>query len=230
MSAASGRLLGRPTMQKVTLVGAVSLALATADQLSDADVLRASTAKPGLAYVAPDVHSMGRVLNNHLRRISGSFTDCDGFDAATLLERRRHLFEHVDPALVAIYPARDRRTPRHTNESVSIASAAPPFDPELRVMQRDGLCHEVVLMLVHHLSTAKRTRLLAADGASYPLLPTRHHAWPSAASTDTEARRVASECTRGCARTAVRLRTNRCCACARTAVRLRTNRCCACVV
>mmetsp|Transcript_1977 Transcript_1977/g.6525 ORF Transcript_1977/g.6525 Transcript_1977/m.6525 type:complete len:490 (-) Transcript_1977:181-1650(-) len=140
--------------------------------LSDADVRRAQRRRPGSQFVASTVHGMGHVLNRHLRRMSERFEECDAFDAETLWSLRRRLAELADPELIAIYPHGDGRSPRRVNGT----AAQRPADATLHAVQRDGLCHEVVLALVHHLAEETRASLLASGGGSaLPLLPTRHH-------------------------------------------------------
>ncbi len=138
-----------------------------------ADEKRARTATPGRDYVAPDVHSMGHVLNGHLRRLGPSFSDCSDFDEASLRSRQRRLAELVDAELVAIYPAHDKRRLRHAADIEPRASLEENL--HLQMVKRDGLCHEVVLALVHHLNATARERVLL-EGERYPLLPTTHHA------------------------------------------------------
>ena len=144
--------------------------------LSAADVKRARTATPGPDYVAPNVHSMGHVLNGHLRRMSLSFSDCSDFDEATLRARQHRLAELVDPELVAIYPAYDKRRPRRLAEATDPEShLSRESNDHLQTVRRDGLCHEVVLAFVHHLNETARARILLED-ERFPLLPTTHHA------------------------------------------------------
>ena len=137
-----------------------------------ADMRRARTAKPSADYLAPTVHDMGHVLNRHLRRLSSTaLAPCDDFDLPTLRTRRLRLSALTDPELVAIYPFHDGRRPR----DAPAATTDVPSDSALATVQRDGLCHEVVLMLVHHL-TASARELVLGEGEAYPLLPTRLHA------------------------------------------------------
>ena len=141
----------------------VALLLPVFGLLSPADVQRATTIRPGEAFVAPTLHAMGAVLNVHLRRQHpNAFAECDDFDVATLRAQQRQLFEHIEPELIALYPPGDKRTPRTANASAlrhEHAVAPSPSDPQLQMVQRDGLCHELVLTLVHHIPSATRARL-----------------------------------------------------------------------
>mmetsp|Transcript_26939 Transcript_26939/g.79316 ORF Transcript_26939/g.79316 Transcript_26939/m.79316 type:complete len:159 (+) Transcript_26939:1379-1855(+) len=117
------------------LGSALLLLHGTAAALSPADVLRA-TRMPGLGYVAPTVHSMGGLLNRHLRRLSpAAFEECAAFDVATLQSRRRRLFGLADPELIAIYPPHDRRSPRIANASELERATVPTQQASRRLRQ-----------------------------------------------------------------------------------------------
>merc|ERR1712151_943432 len=71
----------------------------------------------------------------------------------------------------------DRRSLRFNTsaeleEAHTAQQAAAQTLPELLPMIRDGLCHETVMMFVHHLSAATR-QALASEGIVLPLLPER---------------------------------------------------------
>jgi hypothetical protein len=117
---------------------------------------------------------------------------CESFNITDLLGIQRTLFHARNPALQRIYKeAQDNRKLRYSSlpeldGAQREQRAAAGSSPHLVSMMRDGLCHELVMMYVHHLSVGARSEISAQD-FMLPLLPERDlHPAPHAAAEQTD--------------------------------------------
>lgn len=103
-------------------------------------------------------------LNKVLTRdLELSSERCEAFTVEQLHEIQKELFAARSPALQEVYLGHDNRALQYASlahlvgkhkEQVEAAATSP-----VGTMIRDGLCHELVMMYVHHLTESARTAL-----------------------------------------------------------------------
>merc|ERR1719433_1147472 len=114
-------------------------------------------------------------LNRMLRADRGLKTKpCDAFSLEELQELQGELFAARSPTLQDMYSGDRRSLPYATNAALagshSEQSAWLKARPDLLAMLRDGLCHELVMMYMHHLSDSAREEV-KSGAVVLPLLP-----------------------------------------------------------
>eukprot|EP00316_Scyphosphaera_apsteinii_P008544 CAMPEP_0119317810 /NCGR_PEP_ID=MMETSP1333-20130426/44434_1 /TAXON_ID=418940 /ORGANISM="Scyphosphaera apsteinii, Strain RCC1455" /LENGTH=450 /DNA_ID=CAMNT_0007323863 /DNA_START=76 /DNA_END=1428 /DNA_ORIENTATION=+ len=129
---------------------------------------------PGPAYRAHTFSQMSSVLNAHLSRLGGEFRPCSDFDISTLYSLQRTLARLADPTLLSTYPVNDGRSPARMPSNDIASNTVLDLNSDENTIFRDGLCHSVVLALVHHLSTQAREIVISSQTA-LPLLPLTRH-------------------------------------------------------
>jgi hypothetical protein len=143
---------------------------------AQADLTRAQQKRPGDEASGPSFGEAMAKLNKLLRKETGLVTEpCSNFSLEELHEVQRELFAARSPTLQALYEG-DRRSLRYANhsemsESHAAARSWVREQPGLLNKLRDGLCHELVMMYVHHLSASARSLLKKAGNFVLPLLP-----------------------------------------------------------
>lgn len=144
------------------------------------DLARARQPKPSRAFQGDDFTETMQKLNVLLEREEGLETrKCSDFSTETLHEMQRLLFNARTPELDAVYQdAADTRLMAH----VDMPSLAAEQDrhkvlsPELGEKAADGICHEMVMWFIHHLSASAREEI--KQHLVLPLLPEKQHQAP----------------------------------------------------
>eukprot|EP00929_Paragymnodinium_shiwhaense_P116612 TRINITY_DN8629_c0_g1_i2.p1 TRINITY_DN8629_c0_g1~~TRINITY_DN8629_c0_g1_i2.p1 ORF type:complete len:523 (+),score=132.81 TRINITY_DN8629_c0_g1_i2:81-1649(+) len=151
------------------------------------DLVRAKTKKPGKSFTGKHFQESMQKLNAHLQRIPGLRTmACSDMTQSVLHETQRVLFDARSPHLDSVYQvASDTRRMAHGSLEALLAeqeqfqrvtaAAKAQGKPEVVAKLRDGLCHELVMWYVHHLSADAREEIQSHD-LLLPLLPEVHHA------------------------------------------------------
>lgn len=149
------------------------VALGVLAAASPSDERRARTRTPGPLFRGHDFGSVSATLNGHLLRLSPSFEACESFSLEELRRLALVVIDARDEALVEVYETGDGRVPRFRDAAEVAAhhAALAPVGDADRAALRDGLCHEVVMWLVHHVAEDRRGELLAAPSLRFPLLP-----------------------------------------------------------
>lgn len=145
---------------------------------SGEDLTRAVSRKPREAYTGKGAANIRRVLNGHLMRgplNTPRIAACEDFSLAELEEVAQTLLCHRDDKLLAHYTD-DARSPRHAaHDSLKLEFEAArqlvSEHPKASDVLRHGLCHELVMQWVHHLSTHGRSKLRENSSFVLPLLP-----------------------------------------------------------
>jgi len=144
------------------------------------DLARARQPKPSRAFQGNDFTETMQKLNILLKREEGLETQtCGDFSAETLLEMQRLLFNARTPELDAVYQdAADTRVMAHADmPSLKVEQARHrALNPEFRVKAADGICHEMVMWFIHHLSASAREEI--KQHLVLPLLPEEQHQAP----------------------------------------------------
>merc|ERR550514_2299043 len=157
------------------------------------DVTRARQKIPRSGFRGSSLKGAMASLNEKLLEQEGLATAaCESFNLTDLLGIQRTIFHARNPALQRIYSeAKDNRELRYASlpeldRAQSEQHAAAGSSPHLVSMMRGGLCHELVMMYVHHLSESARSEISAQD-FMLPLLPERNlHPAPNAAAEPTD--------------------------------------------
>jgi hypothetical protein len=157
------------------------------------DVIRARQKTPRSAFRGSTFQGAMSSLNEKLLEQPGLVTAaCESFNVTDLLGIQRTIFHARNPALQRIYAeAKDNRELRYSSlpelDSVQREQhTAAGSSHHLVSMMRDGLCHELVMMYVHHLSENARSEISAQD-FTLPLLPERNlHPAPHTSAEETD--------------------------------------------
>lgn len=144
------------------------------------DLSRARQPKPSLAFQGNDFTDTMKKLNAVLEREEGLETlKCSDFSTKTLHEMQRLLFNARTPELDAVYQdATDTRLMAHADMHSLTAEQAKHQEliPELSTKETDGICHEMVMWFIHHLSASAREEI--KKHLVLPLLPEEQHQAP----------------------------------------------------
>jgi hypothetical protein len=144
------------------------------------DLTRARQPKPSRAFQGNDFTETMQKLNALLEREEGLQTQkCSDFSTETLHEMQRLLFNARTPELDAVYQdVADTRLMAHTDLPSLAAEQTKhqALTPELRAKATDGICHEMVMWFVHHLSASAREEI--KQHLVLPLLPEEQHQAP----------------------------------------------------
>merc|ERR1719316_2595735 len=161
-------------MLRVLLIAAV-LRCSTA-QVSQDDLKRAKTKKPGNDYRGPDQTTMSKTLNGHLKRSEKSTLPCEHWSTTELQNFMATIGEHRSEELQTIYRATsDRRDVKvdaledHKAQWTKL-NRITSNHPHLYAPLQDAHCREAVMWWVHHLSEEKKG-FLRATNITVPLLP-----------------------------------------------------------
>jgi len=157
----------------------------SATSLNAADHSRAINKVPRHDYKGVDFSDMSQVLNT---KLNGSYhvRACEKWDVEELQDLQRLLHKMRNSKFDSIYQQTqdNRRMRSETIEGISEKwtelneLAANDKNPMMRVMRRDGHCHEAVMWFVHHLTEDVKLRLLESQ-VEIPLLSqTRHICTP----------------------------------------------------
>jgi hypothetical protein len=147
------------------------------------DLFRARRPKPGRAFTGSAFNDAMEKLNSYLRGLRGLSTkECRDFSQPSLHDMQRLLFDARANELNHIYrDANDTRLLAHSSleelmtEQKRIKSMTVER-PELARKLQDGICHELVMWYIHHLSADAREAV--KDRLVLPLLPEIEHAPP----------------------------------------------------
>lgn len=144
---------------------------------SSNDLRRARQPKPGRGFTGDSFGSSMEKLNDILKREEGLNTrECHEFSLPALQDVQRLLFDARTPELEQIYKdADDTRSMAHDNTESLLQEQKMHLelaDAE-SLKARDGVCHELVMWYVHHLSNDAREEIKAQ--LVLPLLPTQRH-------------------------------------------------------
>jgi len=139
------------------------------------DLARARQKLPRARAAGSSLQEASVKLNHFLTQERGLTTRvCSSFKLEELHGVHRELFSARSPILQSMY-AGDRRSLRYASEA-ELAEAHrldakwSEDQPHLFEMVRDGLCHELVMLYMHHLSASARVAI--KEGAFVlPLLP-----------------------------------------------------------
>jgi len=139
------------------------------------DLARARQKLPRAKAAGSSLQEAAVKLNRFLTQERGLTTRaCSSFKLEELHGVHRELFSARSPILQSIYVG-DRRSLRYASEA-ELAEAHKLYvtwsedQPHLLEIVRDGLCHELVMMYMHHLSASARAAV--KEGAFVlPLLP-----------------------------------------------------------
>jgi len=144
------------------------------------DLARARQPKPSRAFQGNDFTETMQKLNAVLEREEGLETQkCSDFSTESLHEMQRLLFNARTPELDAVYQgAADTRLMAHNDMPSLTAEQAKhqALIPELHKKAADGICHEMVMWFIHHLSASAREEI--KQHLVLPLLPKEQHQAP----------------------------------------------------
>jgi len=116
-------------------------------------------------------------LNDVLKSEEGLNTrECHDFSVESLQEIQKVLFAARTPELESVYSeAKDTRSMAHSSEAALVEEQKMHLELEGAELNkaRDGVCHELVMWYVHHLS--EDARQLVKSQVVLPLLPTARH-------------------------------------------------------
>lgn len=154
------------------------------------DMQRALQQVPRPAFKGAGFWNMSSILNNWLRLRVAAWKECDGFTAQELQELQAVMYEARDPQLNKVYSqatdpmgrggadrrqlGEDLKQIQREWELLNAAVQGHPDREVLQRMQRDGHCHEAVMIFVHHLSEDVKA-VLAESGVEIPLLSFQPH-------------------------------------------------------
>ncbi|CAE8598338.1 unnamed protein product [Polarella glacialis] len=157
------------------------------------DLTRAKRRVPGAAFRGDDFAQSMQKLNGLLRKESGLTTaPCSNLTLEQLHETQQALFAARAPALDGVYVgASDTRRMAHGSLEELVAEqqaqlALHAERPELAAKSRDGICHEVVMWFIHHLTAPAKEEV--KSHLMLPLLPEVKH--DDVAGADSETGRV----------------------------------------
>ena len=163
------------------------------------DIKRAEEKVPRGHYKGVDFTEMSDILNGWLNS-STTTKPCLDWDVKELQQLQGLLYLARESQFDDIYKRTEdnRRLRPHvladltTNWAGLNKLAETHSDPRLKVVRRDGHCHEAVMWFVHHLS-ADMKELLSAAKVPIPLLsPARHGLCYSDSQEDQETERICS--------------------------------------
>jgi len=145
------------------------------------DLKRAKTKKPRDIFQGKHFQESMQKLNAHLQRVPGLRTEaCSDMKRSVLHETQRMLFDARSHHLDSVYQvASDTRRMAHDSldsllaEQAKFEAVTSHVSPDVQEKLRDGLCHELVMWYVHHLSADAREEI--KDHIVLPLLPETHH-------------------------------------------------------
>jgi len=141
------------------------------------DLRRAAQRKPGRSFQGSTFQDTMRKLNVALARESNMKTKrCDNFTMQELHDIEQLLFDARTPQLNRIYKeAGDTRIMAHASLAELQVEQAwrSKLSSELAKKAQDGLCHELVMWFVHHLSAPAREEV--KKQVVLPLLPDVQH-------------------------------------------------------
>lgn len=166
-----------------------SAAMASAAELSPADLARAHMPKP-----LPSSHVVGgnageifKAMNEHLKRQPYHTQACEAYSHDELNELARLLWGFRSEGLASVYDKASDNRKFHFEAEDGLAykeklwaqenmmAAAQPAKhgegSDHHAMVRDGKCAELVMWWIHHLPAEARTKLSALPGFAVPLLP-----------------------------------------------------------
>jgi len=150
------------------------------------DLARARQPKPSRAFQGNDFTETMQKLNALLDREQGLQTQkCGDFSMATLHEMQRLLFNARTPELDAVYQdAADTRVMAHADMPSLKAEQArhQELTSDLSAKAADGICHEMVMWFIHHLSASAREEI--KQHLVLPLLPEEQHQAPHPTAPD----------------------------------------------
>eukprot|EP00928_Gymnodinium_smaydae_P055628 TRINITY_DN3912_c0_g1_i1.p1 TRINITY_DN3912_c0_g1~~TRINITY_DN3912_c0_g1_i1.p1 ORF type:complete len:532 (-),score=66.51 TRINITY_DN3912_c0_g1_i1:289-1812(-) len=158
-------------------------------QPAKSDLLRARRKKPRAEIAGSSFPDAMTKLNRILRAEKGLATKaCADFSLEALHEVQHEIFAARSPALQELYKGDRRSLPYNSASELSEAHQERVLRgrarPDLVNKMRDGLCHELVLMYMHHLSEAARIEIRTGH-FQLPLLPEGDlHASPAAEAAD----------------------------------------------
>eukprot|EP00406_Dinophysis_acuminata_P009058 CAMPEP_0179216570 /NCGR_PEP_ID=MMETSP0797-20121207/3449_1 /TAXON_ID=47934 /ORGANISM="Dinophysis acuminata, Strain DAEP01" /LENGTH=560 /DNA_ID=CAMNT_0020922737 /DNA_START=1 /DNA_END=1680 /DNA_ORIENTATION=+ len=159
---------------------------------SESDLKRARQKKPRAEVSGSSFKEAMVNMNKQLRAEKGLRTrSCDSFSLDALHEVQHELFAARSPALQAIYEKDRRSLPyeshKHLRGHHEEQLARARVRPDLLQKMRDGLCNELVMMYMHHLSAPARAEV-RSGALVLPLLPERDlHPAPEAGDPHAEA-------------------------------------------
>mmetsp|Transcript_12231 Transcript_12231/g.28021 ORF Transcript_12231/g.28021 Transcript_12231/m.28021 type:complete len:499 (-) Transcript_12231:88-1584(-) len=137
------------------------------------DLVRARTKRPRSGRTGEDLPRAMKTLNQWLLAEEDLATrDCAQFNLTQLHQLQEELYLGRSPALQEIYHGDNRQLDYQTLAALRAAHHQQRLhaaQAHLEEMVRDGLCHEVVMMFVHHLSASAREVIKATQ--QLPLLP-----------------------------------------------------------
>lgn len=152
------------------------------------DLQRAKQKIPRAGWKGDTFAHMSMLLTSKLLDNGHRIRSCDTWSIPELHNLQRQIFNVSEKDLLAIYSeATDNRRQRfETLDDLeahwTVIDAAASASEMLSELRRDGLCHESVMMAVHHTSSST-LQSLRSDGLELPSLPSvRHEAPLSAAS------------------------------------------------
>jgi len=150
------------------------------------DLKRAKQKVPRAAWKGDDFAAMNKVLMSHLSNKHHVIRPCVEWTVDDLQQLQLRLFNESEEELLAIYDASgDNRRQRfkslpslqaHWREINAAAASVEGLDR----VRRDGLCHEIVMSAVHHISSSSLRRILE-ERQALPSLPMQQHHLPSEA-------------------------------------------------
>jgi len=156
------------------------------------DLARARRPRPRAEVAGATFEEAMAKLNKMLTADRGLTTKaCSAFTLKELHGLQEELFTARSPELQGMYDGDRRSLPYKSNAHLADVHSKQlswaENRPHLTEMLRDGLCHELVMMYMHHLSASARKEIKAA-ALALPLLPLGGlHAPPAARDETTEA-------------------------------------------
>mmetsp|Transcript_82693 Transcript_82693/g.157664 ORF Transcript_82693/g.157664 Transcript_82693/m.157664 type:complete len:509 (-) Transcript_82693:77-1603(-) len=157
---------------------------------SSHDLVRAKKPKPGKSFSGSHFAESMVKLNAILKLDKELQTQsCSNFTLTSLQQVQRMLFDARAPALASVYhDSDDKRRMAHSSSAALLAeqvqhAALEKERPDLFKKVRDGICHELVMWYVHHLSASAREEIKSR--VVLPLLPDKLHSDPAASADNT---------------------------------------------
>jgi len=145
----------------------------------ETDLKRARTRRPRSIYRGANHTDMLSVLNGWLKRKEVNWKECGDWSIAELRDfiRLMHKLRNSDFDDIYLANSDNRAIYKDVENQWSALDKAHDVDPnadDLKNVDRDGLCHEAVMLYVHHL-TAEVQSSLVLRNTSVPLLPHKRH-------------------------------------------------------
>jgi len=184
-------LSGGPVLDFASKVGgAIRACHKSNSSVHESDLERARTRRPRSMYRGANHTDMLSVLNRWLKRKDINWKECGDWSIAELRDfiRLMHELRHFDFDEIYLINSDNRAINKDVESQWSALDKVHSVEPnaDLQNVDRDGLCHEAVMLYVHHLTREVQSSLMLRN-TPVPLLPDKVHSpseYPSTPSAE----------------------------------------------